>query len=383
MNKIKYGSIIAIIIIIVIIFLLSHSFQVKDTSVQGTIKIGGMSALTGVGAAIGEEERKGAQLAVNEINTSGGIKGRKLELVSEDVSLDKIKNAATVAEKLVNVDNVVAIVGPQWDEPAGPILPIIEKAKVPTIGADNSDQLEKDISYDYFFSTWYDPRVGVRELLRFSQSKGYKDIAIIRPLAAGFWEFTADIFVNDAPKYGVNVIENIDMGNPLSIDFRTSISKIKAKNPDAVFIVTSDYNQCAFVKQAKELGLSVPTLGTESSGDQVSLAECPQLLENRYFSTPKQSDKYALFSGSFKSTFGDIPKFPSAVTAYDAVYVIADALKKTGGNGGEALQKAIAETDRGGVALSEIKFNQKGFLFTPEDSFEMKTTKNGAFVEIK
>lgn len=380
MNKIKYGSILAITILVV--FALSHSVPKKDSSAQGTIKIGSISALTGVGAAIGEEERKGAQLAVNEINTSGGIEGRKLELVSEDVSLDKIKNAATVAEKLVNVDNVVAIVGPQWDEPAAPILPIVERAKVPMIGADNSDQLEKDTQYDYFFSTWYDNRVGVRELLRFSQSKGYKNIAIIRPLSAGFWEFTANTFIDEAPKYGVNVIENIDMGNPLSVDFRTSISKIKAKKPDAVFIVTSDYNQCAFVKQAKELGLIVPTLGTESSGDQVSLAQCPELLENRYFSTPKQSDKYAAFSASFKSTFGNIPKYPSAVTAYDAVYVIADALKKTDGKGGEALQKAIAETDRKGAALAEMKFNQKGFLFTPEDSFEMKTTKGGVFVDV-
>lgn len=351
-----------------------------DSLSKEPIKIGGISALTGVGSAIGEEERRGAALAVEEINAAGGIAGRPLQLTSEDVSIDKMKNAATVAQKLIAADEVVAIVGPQWDEPAEPILPIIEKAKVPMIGPDTSDQLEKATNYEYFFSTWYDNRVGIRELLRYAQKRGWKNIAIIRPIDGGFWKFTADTMLAEASSYGVNIVDDIDMGNPLILDFRTPILKVKAKKPDAVFIVTSDYNQCTFLKQANELGLNVPKLGTESSGDFVSLKNCPKLLENSYFSSPKQTVSGKEFIERFKAKYGDVPKFPSAVTAYDAVRVLAEALKKTNGEGAEKLRDAIATTHIAGASLSDIKFNSKGFIETPEDAFEMMTARGGQFV---
>lgn len=349
----------------------------------GPIKIGGISALSGVGSAIGVEEKRGAELAVQEINERGGVNGRKLELVSEDLSIDKLKTAVSVAEKLISVDKVVAIVGAQWDEPTEPILPTIENSKVPTVGADNSDQLEKDKDYEYYFSTWYDNRVGVRELLRFAQSKGWKRIVIIRPVNAGFWKFTADTMSDEASKYGVEIVDDIDMGNPLSLDFRTPIVKLKQLKPDAVFAVTSDYNQCTYLKQASALGFKVPKLGTESSGDYVSLRNCPKLLENTYFSSPKITKSGEKFNQNFKTKFGVEPKFPSAVTAYDAVYVIAEALKRTGGKGGEPLRREIQKTDIQGAALESIVFNQKGFVSTPEDTFVMRTVKDGTFVDLK
>jgi branched-chain amino acid transport system substrate-binding protein len=371
-----------ILIVVVLVVAIGIGYGVSQTVTNAdTIAIGGISALTGAGAAIGEEERRGAQLAVDEINEAGGINGRKLKLISEDVSIDKINTAATVAQKLVTVDKVVAIVGPQWDEPAEPILPIIEQAQVPMIGADNSDQLEKTTTYNYFFSTWYDNRVGIRELLRFAQKKRYNDVTIIRLLDAGFWKFTADTFTAEASNYGVRIVEDIDVGDPLTLDFRTILTKVKTKNPDAVFIVTSDFGQCAFVKQAAEIGLNVPTLGTESSGDGTSLKSCPEFLENRYFSTPVKTDRQLIFEERYEKRYGQKPGYPSAVTAYDAVRVIAEALKQTNGEGGATLRDAIAATRLEGASLAEIRFNEKGFLATPEDTFEMKTIRNGQIVD--
>ncbi len=86
------------------------------TDVSGTpIKVGGIAALTGVGVANGEEVRKGAELAVKEINASGGVLGRPIEYIVEDVSIDKLDVAGTVTQKLISIDKVSVIVGPQWD----------------------------------------------------------------------------------------------------------------------------------------------------------------------------------------------------------------------------------------------------------------------------
>lgn len=382
MNTI-YKIIIALIVLVIIVWGGYYLFAGKTTTSGEPIKIGSIAALTGVGSAIGEEEMKGVKLAIEEINQKGGVRGKKLELVAEDLSIDKLKVAGTITSKLININRVVAIVGPQWDEPAAAIVPIIEEAKVPTIGPDTTDDIESQKPAQYLFSTWFDNRVGIEELLKFAQEKNWKKIAIIRPFNGGFWQFTRDIFVNRAPAFNVTITNDENLGNPLLTDFRTFILKIKANKPDAVFMVVSDYNECVFMKQTKELGLNVPVLSTEAAGNNASLGQCPDLLENLYFSTPIHTQNYEKFAIAFKEMFGKEPQFPTAVTAYDALGIIAKALLETNGEGGEKLRNAIAATkDYEGASLPVINFNEKGFMITPADAFEMQTVRNGKFVPV-
>jgi len=380
------------IIIIVVLAALFWFFAGKKTEAPqapgGTetsgepIKIGSISALTGVGTAIGEEEKRGAELGVEFVNKNGGINGRPLVLVSEDLSIDKLKNAGTVTSKLINVDKVVGIVGPQWDEPAMAILPIVEAAKLPTIGPDTTDAVETNGLGKYLFSTWYDNREGIETLLKFAESKGYKRGTIIRLLDGGFWKFTSDLFADRAPSYGITIIDDININNPLANDFRTFITKAKAKNPDFIFFVTSDPGECIFFKQMREQNFAVPVLATEAAGNSASLTECPNELANLFFSTPSQNhDGYFKFEKMFSEKYGRRPLFPSAVSAFDAVRIMALALEQTGGQGGEPLQKALAETkDFPGATLPIITFKENGFMITPDDVFEMQTVKNGEFV---
>ncbi len=374
----KFKVTLVLVVALVLVFVGVKGYLLKpDTSV---IKIGGISALSGVGVGIGIEENRGAQLAVAEINARGGISGHPVELISEDVSIDKIKDSISAVRKLIDTDKVVAIVGPQWDEPAVPILPIIEGSKIPIVGPDSSPMLKSVTDYKYLFSTWYDNKVGVREVLRFAQKKNLKRITIVKPVAAGFWEYTASIFRKEAPNYGVTVVDEIDIGNPITMDFRTNILKAMEKNPEAIFIVTSDYNQCAFLKQAGEMGYQGITLGTESSGDPVSITQCPKLMEKRFWSTPVQSSEYKLFAERFKTQFGDYPRFPSAATAYDAVMAIAHGLERSHLKGGESLRDALTKTNIKGVGLENISFANNGFANTPENTYEIQTVKDGKFV---
>lgn len=378
MNK-KTGWIISVIVILILILIVLRS-QGEDAS---PIKIGSVSALTGVGVAIGEEEYKGTRLAVDEINKAGGVKGRPLVLISEDVSIDKLKNAGSVANKLVSVDKVVAIVGPQWDEPMLAMLPITEKAQVPLIGPDTTDAVESDTVGTYLFSTWYDNRVGVDAILKYAQEKGLKKIAILRPLNAGFWKFASDLVAANASKYGLTIIDDVDVGNPLATDFRTFITKLKQKNPQAIFFVMADPSQCIFFKQMKEQGFTVPVLATEAAGNNASLTQCASDMSNLYFSTPSVDHAgYKEFEKAFMASYGRLPQFPSAVTAYDAVKVLAIALEKTDGQGGPILQKALSET-KGvrGASQPELTFKENGFVITPADAFEMRMVRDGKFVK--
>ncbi len=350
------------------------------------IKIGEISAQTGIGITIGEEELKGALLAAKEINARGGVFGHPLQIVPGDVSIDKLKAGATVAQKLISVDKVLAIVGPQWDEPMQVVAPIAELAKVPLVGPDTTDTLKQEAAYSYLFSTWYDNRVGIRELLRHAQKHNLKRVVILMQRKAGFWSFTRDAFVQNAPQFGVQVVKEFEMGEPISFDFRTTLAKIKQVPHDAIFFVMSDPTQCVYLKQKKELGITSVSLGTESTGNPASLKECGAYMEgNTYFSTPRNDHEgYKVFAAAFEKEYGRQPLYPSAVTAYDGVGMIAKALVTSNLKGGESLRNALAAIkDYPGASLATMTFKENGFLDTPEDAFEMLTIKDGKFIKVE
>ncbi len=383
----KLKQIIGIIVVIAAVLLAVKVVSAPESGISSaTIKIGSIGALSGVGAAIGIEERNGAILAIEDINNAGGINSAgkaKLELVSEDLSFDKMKVASQVATKLITIDKVAAIVGPQWDEPTQAVAPSIETAKVPTISGDSTIQVEGQTSYEYLFSTWYDNRSGIKKILAHMKSQGIKNIVIIRPIDAGFWKYTADLMTEYAPEYGVSIKDDIKLTDPFGTDYRTTLAKVKAINPQAVFIVVTDPTQCPFMKQVNELGLKMPVYGTEALGSYASLEACGGQLTKMFFSTPLQGDRYNEFAARYEKRFGRQPQYPSAITSYDAVRVIAAGLEKTKGANGDVLRQAIASTKNFKGVSQDITFDEKGYPITPEDSWEMQTVKNGRFVRVE
>ena len=164
MKKIVWA--VVIIILIIIGFKVLNQKPTASVSNQ-PIKIGQMSALTGIGADIGEEERNGTLLAVEEINARGGISGRPIEMISEDTPAFDLKQGVSVAEKLIEVDKVLAIIGPQWDNQAEVVATVAANKKVPAISQNASTDIEAKIHSPYFApKTFRSPRrVGTFSLI--------------------------------------------------------------------------------------------------------------------------------------------------------------------------------------------------------------------------
>ena len=377
----KKLNLVILLLLVVLIIVITKGEQ----SHSSPIKIGYIGALSGVGSSVGEEELKAVRLAALDLNSRGGVLGQEIEIIAGDVSLDKMKDAASVTRKLISTDGVVAIVGPQWDEPAFIIAPIVRDEQIPMVGANNTadvESLSQGGPNEYFFSTWYDNAVGIEEILKFAQEREYKRVAIVRQVAAGFWQYTRDIFIGLAPSYGIEVVEDINVADMLANDYRTHFSKLAQADIDALFMVVGDYNQCTVLKQMKEMRLDVPLLSTEAAGDLVSLGNCPDLLENAYYSTPRKQDGYEDFATNFETNFGSEPAFPSAATAYDAVMVIAAAIEKSQSLEGPPIAAALNEVIIEGVSLPHLKFDNKGFVSTPRNAFVMYTTRAGEFVAV-
>ncbi len=379
-----------IVVVVVVVALIAVWFWGKDAKEASgePIKIGQMSGLSGVGSEIGEEERNGALLAVEEINARGGIDGRPINLISEDTPNLDLKQGASVARKLITVDNVLAIVGPQWDGQGEVVSSIASDQKVPVISPNVSTDVEAKIDSPYFFTTWPKNEVGIRELLRFAKERGWKKIAIVEPANFSFWLFTSNLFEKNAKEFGVEVVAK-EMGADYNIvDYRTLILKAKSKKPDAFFGSYADL-QCVFLKQSKEMGAELPLLSTESAGTPKTLEECPDLMKNRlFFATPNQSNGYEKFEKSYETRFKKKPLSPSAATSYNAVLALAetigDLIKSGKDVSRENIKIGLENVEfAGGVSIPVIKFDEKGFIETPLGSFEMQTVKDGEFVRVE
>lgn len=373
-----------LIISLLLIAILFSTYILNQKETKESIKLGGLFILTGPGSTIGQEELKGAELAVQEINNEGGINGQQIELVVENASFLEPNKTLSAVLKLITNDQVIAIVGPTWDELAQTILPTIESQKIPTIGPDQTHDLEKEKTYDYFYSMWYEDEIGIRSLLAFAQDQGWERVAILRPSDTGFFQYTRNLFLDNAEEYGIQVTDDINIGNPITADYRTYILKAENNNPDAIFIALGDFSVCSFTKQIIELGVDTPVLSTEGAGNNISLNECPKSMEQLYFYYPRDTLRREEFMLSFAKMHERTPNFSSAANAYDAVRVIAEGLRQSNGNGGEELRTTINQINSfPGTAFEAINFDEKGFVSTPEDTFEIFTVRNGEFTKAK
>jgi branched-chain amino acid transport system substrate-binding protein len=381
MKKILY---ICVAILFVGAICLISALKVNQKSGNETdIKIGGIFALTGIGADQGEQELNAALLAIQDINDSGGINGRNVKLISGDVSIDRLNIAVSVARHEIDVEKVTAIVGTTWDEPASVMVPIANDLKVPMIGQNQTKMIEKERSYPYFFSTWYDNEIGIKKLLEFAKSKNWHRIAIIRPVADGFYQYVSNEVISLVPNYSIEIIANENLSNPAATDFRTPLTKIKSLKPDAIVVVLGGFTECPFLKQEMELGMDIPILATESALSYSSLNQCSELMKNLYISYPKETKRYDNFTKRYNQKFGRFPETPSVMTTYDAFMIIAQALKKTNGNGGDELRSVIESTkDYEGVSIDKISFDSMGYVLTPQDAFEIRSVKDKEFIHL-
>lgn len=187
--------------------------------------------------------------------------------------------------------------------------------------------------------------------------------------------------VKDAlEKKGIALIQDIQVVDSATKDFRTEILKLKQDNVDAVFIVFEDQAaKCPAVKQLRELKFEKIVLSDSGS----ETAGCPNILEDVAYAFPKNTTDMEVLLTRFKEKYGSTPKTPAAPNAYDAAMLLFKIMRE-GNLMGEAIQKSLSRVkEYDGVISSSISFNEKGHLALPSEGFTIKIIRNGAPTEIE
>jgi len=364
------------------LFLLLATALLTSVAVgQGTIKIGEFASLTGKEAAYGQSSHKGATLAVEEINAAGGVLGRNLELIVEDTQ-SKPGESATVVKKLISRDKVVAIIGEVASSRSLEAAPICQNARIPMISP-SSTAPEVTARGNYIFRVCFiDPFQGVVMAKFARETLKLQKVALLTSVSSAYSVGLAKFFKEHFAARGGKVLmeQRYSEGDK---DFKAQLTAIKAAGADGI-LVPGYYAEAALIcKQARDLGLQVPVFG----GDGWEAAELVQIggkaVEGTYFAThysPESSDpEVVAFNERFRKRWGNASDTLSG-QGYDAVMMLADALKRSGTTDGPKLRDALAATKNfKGVTGTTTLDAQRN----PTKSAVVLTVKNGRFVFVE
>ncbi|MBM7712650.1 ABC transporter substrate-binding protein [Enterococcus xiangfangensis] len=311
-----------------------------------TIKIGGNFELSGATAAYGEVENDGAKLAVEQINKDGGIDGKKIEYISKDNKSDN-NEAASVAANLTTKDEVVAIVGPATSGATKATLPNLTKAKVPAVtpsGTDDAITVQKGKVQDYIFRACFQDSFQGIVLAKYAEENLKADKAVI--LGDNSSDYAIGLTKAFKKTYKGEIVaeENFTAGDK---DFQAVLTKIKDKDFDVIYLPGYYTEAGLIIKQAREMGIKQPILGADGFADEKLVATAGASNVNNiyytgHFSTKAPAtDKVEPFVKAYEEKYGKQPSSFNAL-AYDAVYMIKQAIEDEGEATPAAIQKGLA-----------------------------------------
>ncbi|MCK4918327.1 MAG: ABC transporter substrate-binding protein [Candidatus Pacebacteria bacterium] len=348
-KKLSWG--IGIIVAIVIIWFGFFNKPSEPVSTE-PIKIGGLFGQTGFAAFAGEASKNGFIMAIED-------SGIDVDYVIEDYNSD-LKTTVSAAKKLIDIDKVSVIVGPEWVEFGEVIVPISEETE--TLFISPWMNLELDWAKSpYYFSMTPSNRNMIREEIKYMEDKDMNNIIIIyhnNSFALASINLLKDELLKNN---NIKIVEEVKVGQDQT-DFRTELTKIKENNQyDVIYTVfATDDGQGVFNKQLKELGIDSPVfLSLARAESNILLESFGEYTNGMIYSSFIKNKKGEDFSKKYEERFGVEPLALSAAGAYDATTLILEAMKK-GARTSEEVKEYLLKIKNYKGYSNIINFNESG-----------------------
>ena len=367
MNKIFFG----VFVLLSATFLM---FSGCNKSNNDEILIGQFGSLTGTEATFGISSDNGLKLAVEEINSTGGVLGKKIKLITYD-DQGKPSEAATVVQKLINKDKVVAVIGEVASSRSKAGAPICQNNKIPMITPASTNPEVTAIG-DYIFRVCFIDPFQATVLSKFATNTlKVKRIAILKDVKNAYSTGLADFFEKEFKSRGGEIVEVQSFSNG-DKDFKAQLTAIKSKNPEAIFIPAyyTDVNLISI--QAREVGITVPLLGSDGwESEKLTEGKAKDALEGCFFSTHVSTENpdpnIQNFIKKYKAKYNDMPDAMSFLS-YDAGMIMFDAIKRAGSVDPAKIRDEIAKTKDYAGVTGKITINEQRNAVKPAVILEIK-----------
>jgi branched-chain amino acid transport system substrate-binding protein len=354
-----------------------------------SVKIGLNTELTGEMPAVGASSKNAADLFVSEINAAGGVDvgGKKLPitLVVGDNGA-KADQAAAVAQRLITQDNVVAMIGPDASACAIPAADIAESAKCPMISPWSTNPkttLDPNTgkSKEYVFRACFIDTFQAKVLAKFVLNDlKVKTAAVLYDSTSEAPNGQANLFKETFEANGGKIVgfETYSGGDK---DFSAQLTKIKAANPEVIFL-PAYYNDVPLIaQQARRLGITAQFVGSDawSSPELIKLGgdDIAGSYFCNHYSTQIATPEAQKFMTDYKAKYGQEPDDVAALT-YDAFGLLTQAVKDAGKTDRQAVRDALAKIPKFAGITGSMQF-QPG-SGDPIKSAVILQVKDGKFV---
>ncbi|MCX7913408.1 MAG: ABC transporter substrate-binding protein [Thermodesulfovibrionales bacterium] len=355
-------------------------------------KIGAIFSVTGAASFLGEPEKNTVIMLQEQINKAGGIDGHPIEVIIEDSKSDETQ-AVLAAKKLLEKDNVLAIIGPSTTGESMAIIPIVTAAKTPMISCAAGAGITMPVEERYwiFKSPQYDFSA-VEAIYTYMKKQGITKVGIIT-VSTAFGDSGRKALQDLAGQYGITIVADERYG-PKDTDMTTQLTKIKAAGAQAVINWSVGPGQVIVTKNWHALKMGIPLYQSHGWGSKRNIELAGKAAEGviaplgRIVVWDKLPDKHpqkALlkkytqdYEARFKSepgTFGG--------HAYDAFMMVVEALKKVGPDK-KKIRDYIENNIKNWPGTAGIfNMSPKDHCGLDKNSFEMVVVTNGDWEILK
>lgn len=297
-----------------------------------TVKFGSTLDLTGPNATYGDQVKKGIDLAVNEINDQGGIGGKKIVVSFLDSKSDA-KLAVTNAQQFISVNNTKVLLGEISSSATQAMIPVVEQNNAFLFAPASSSPKLTNISKN-FARNWPSDLAEAGSAAQFAKNKFAASTTAILYVNSEYGIGLKDKFSQVYESSGGKIVaaEPYEVG---ATDFKTVLLKIKAANPEAIYLAGNPKEMGAAIKQLRESGIIAKVVSNTGflQNDCLTLAGAAAdgvVIPTPEYSPAESTNQTVLnFDKKFKAKYNADPTMVNA-NAYDAIYLLKDAIEHVG-----------------------------------------------------
>lgn len=340
------------------------------------IKVGLHAPLTGFAAADGQSVHQSVQIAVDQVNRAGGVLGRPIQLIVYDDRADAREGVA-VAQRLIERDRVIAVVGGSYSAPMRAAAPLYQSAKIPMVVG---FAVHPDITRagDYIYRIGFLGQVEGAGAAEAAATVLKARRVVMFTMDNDFGRALAEGFKARAAKRNLQILE--EFVYPLGEqNFASYLVRTRQLNPDVIF-ASGYYNEAAqLVRQARQLGISATILGEEGFDTPKFIEIAGPAAEGVYIVTNLNRDDprpiVQDFIREYRSRYKMEPDMVGA-SNYDAFMVLVDAIRRAGSTAPEAIRQALASTREFEGLTGRLAFTPGRETIKP---VQVQVVRDGAF----
>jgi len=298
-------------------------------------KIGAVVSLSGTYAGLGEPERNTIEMEVERINDAGGVHDRDIEVIIEDDATDEAQ-AQSAAEKLIEQEKVVALIGATGTGQSMAMRTAIQDGKIPQMSMAGGTVITAEFDPLVFQTPWSNTLV-VPYLFDYLQGQGISKIALMSD-TGGFGADGKAVIEAAVADFGIEIVSN-EVFNPGDTDMTTQLTKAKGSGADALVLWSAGAEASVVLTNAQELEIGMPIYGSHGNARMQLIEGAGAAAEGFVFPAGKVLVPEAYGEGTegynvatdfisrYEDKFGSAPS-TFAGHAYDALYLIVEAMKR-------------------------------------------------------